>query len=154
VRRNPPTFARSARLFGTGSVRISGTSTSGIGQSPVPCHSGLVQTSKRYRLPTATAGVPEEHLAGGDEPGNARGARRSLALTSLIPPPAPFWSVVQAADTTIPFDDVPADTFLDTQFHDKGVDFGFPPYASLPSTSQVPSVVCCTPITRAAPSGH
>jgi hypothetical protein len=65
-----------------------------------------------------------------------------------------FGGVAHAADTVITFDEVAADTFLNTQFHDRGVDFGYPPYASLPETSQIPVVTCCTPITRAAPAGH
>jgi hypothetical protein len=62
--------------------------------------------------------------------------------------------VAYAGDTVITFDDVPANTFLDTQFHDRGVDFGLPPYGSLPATSQIPAVSCCVPITRDAPTGH
>src|SRR4029077_9715430 len=62
--------------------------------------------------------------------------------------------VAHAGDTIITFDDVPTDTSLDTQFHDRGVDFGLPPYGSLPATSQIPVVSCCIPITRAAPAGH
>src|SRR6266571_8814003 len=82
-------------------------------------------------------------------------ARTSLALTLVILAAAPLLTVLaHAADTVITFDDVPANTFLDKQYRDRGVDFGFPPYASLPPTSQIPNVVCCTPITRAAPSGH
>lgn len=87
------------------------------------------------------------------EPGRLGRTRQSLGLFFLVFA-TPFWSVAHAADTIITFDDVAANTFLDTQYHDKGVDFGFPPYASLPPTSQIPNVVCCSPITRVAPAGH
>ena len=63
--------------------------------------------------------------------------------------------VVHAADTVLTFDDVTADTLVATHYHAQGVDFSYPPYASLPSTSQIPdAVVCCFPITRAPPPGH
>ena len=78
----------------------------------------------------------------------------------------PVWMVVgallfvllcgraEAGDTVIGFDDVPPDTPVATQDHARGVDFGMPPYSSLPPTSQIPSVLCCYPITRTAPIGH
>jgi hypothetical protein len=63
--------------------------------------------------------------------------------------------VAHAADTVINFDNLPPDTPVDTQYHSQGVDFGFPPYASLPASSQVPpAVTCCSPIIRAAPPNH
>jgi len=64
-------------------------------------------------------------------------------------------NVAIAADTVITFDDVPPNTEVATHYHAQGVDFGFPPYAALPPTSQIPgAVLCCLPLTRVSPSGH
>jgi hypothetical protein len=72
----------------------------------------------------------------------------ALILVALMCRPA------RSADTTITFDDLPPNTPVIAQYHKLGVDFGLPPYASLPPTSKVPTVSCCIPITRTAPSGY
>jgi hypothetical protein len=84
-----------------------------------------------------------------------RASRQAAALVLPLLMAIPFVTAARAADTVITFDDIAADTFLTPQnFHDRGVDFGLPPYASLPPGNQVPSMACCTPITRAPPPGH
>ena len=78
----------------------------------------------------------------------------ALALLSLLILLALNCGRAQCADTTITFDDVPPTTPVETHYHSQGVDFGLPPYGSLPPTSQVPAVWCCFPITRPAPTGY
>jgi hypothetical protein len=82
-------------------------------------------------------------------------AARSMQLCARVALLATMaWSAAFAANTVITFDDVAVDTPLGSQYHSKGVDFGYPAY--YPATSQLPGTayLCCIPITRAAPSGH
>jgi hypothetical protein len=76
----------------------------------------------------------------------------NLILWALLSPF--FCSHAQAADTVITFDNLPPSTWLTTQYQAQGVQFGMPPYSSLPTNSQIPSVLCCIPVTLAAPPGH
>jgi hypothetical protein len=59
------------------------------------------------------------------------------------------------ADTVIRFDDLPANVSVTAHYRPQGVDFGLPPYSSLPPASQIPlGIRCCFPRVRVAPSGH
>lgn len=60
----------------------------------------------------------------------------------------------RAADTVIGFDNLPPNTGVTHQYLAEGVDFGFPPYAALAPTSQIPTIWCCLPSIRLAPAGH